>query len=286
MFYVKLSTQFYEFKNTMKNQKISTVLSSTLLAAFIGAALVGCATVDEDKSANWSPNKIYAEAKSEANDGAFDKAIPLYEKLEGRAAGTPLAQQAQLDKAYAQFKNGDQAQAIATIDRFLTLHPASPALDYALYLKGTVNFSDNLGFFGSYTQQDLSERDQKAAKESFDAYKALVAKFPDSKYSTDAKQRITYIVNSLAAYEVHVARYYFSRGAYVAAINRAQLAITDYRDVPALEEAMYIAYKSYEALDIPQLRDDAKRIMETSFPKSELLLSGNKSVSRSWWKIW
>ena len=286
MFYVKLSTQFYEFKNTMKNQQVSTAISNTLLAAFIGAALVGCASVDEDKSANWSPNKIYAEAKSEANDGAFDKAIPLYEKLEGRAAGTPLAQQAQLDKAYAQFKNGDQAQAIATIDRFLTLHPASPALDYALYLKGTVNFSDNLGFFGSYTQQDLSERDQKAAKESFDAYKALVAKFPDSKYSTDAKQRITYIVNSLAAYEVHVARYYFSRGAYVAAINRAQLAITDYRDVPALEEAMYIVYKSYEALDIPQLRDDAKRIMETSFPKSELLLSGNKSVARSWWKIW
>ena len=286
MFYVKLSTQFYEFKNTMKNQQVSTAISNTLLAAFIGAALAGCASVDEDKSANWSPNKIYAEAKSEANDGAFDKAIPLYEKLEGRAAGTPLAQQAQLDKAYAQFKNGDQAQAIATIDRFLTLHPASPALDYALYLKGTVNFSDNLGFLGSYTQQDLSERDQKAAKESFDAYKALVAKFPDSKYSTDAKQRITYIVNSLAAYEVHVARYYFSRGAYVAAINRAQLAITDYRDVPALEEAMYIVYKSYEALDIPQLRDDAKRIMETSFPKSELLLSGNKSAARSWWKIW
>jgi outer membrane protein assembly factor BamD len=282
MFYVKLSTQFYEFKNTMKNQRIS----KAFLSAFVCFGLVACASVNEDKSANWSPNKIYAEAKSEANDGAYDKAIPLYEKLEGRAAGTPLAQQAQLDKAYAQFKNGDQAQAIATIDRFLKLHPASPALDYALYLKGTVNFSDNLGFFGSYTKQDLSERDQKAAKESFDAYKELVAKFPESKYTSDAKQRMTYIVNSLALYEVHVAKYYFSRGAYVAAINRAQLAISDYRDVPALEEAMYIIYKSYEALDIAQLRDDAKRIMETSFPKSELLLSGNKSVSRSWWKIW
>jgi outer membrane protein assembly factor BamD len=282
MFYVKLSTQFYEFKNTMKNQS----LSKAFLSVFVCSGLIACATVTEDKTANWSPNKIYSEAKSEANDGAYDKAIPLYEKLEGRAAGTPLAQQAQLDKAYAQFKNGDQAQAIATIDRFLKLHPASPALDYALYLKGTVNFSDNLGFFGSYTKQDLSERDQKAAKESFDAYKELVAKFPESKYSSDAKQRMTYIVNSLALYEVHVAKYYFSRGAYVAAINRAQLAITDYRDVPALEEAMYIIYKSYEALDIVQLRDDAKRILETSFPKSEFLLSGNKSVGRSWWKIW
>ncbi len=282
MFYVKLSTQFYEFKNTMKNQS----LSKSFLSVFICSGLFACASVTEDKTTSWSPNKIYSEAKSEANDGAYDKAIPLYEKLEGRAAGTPLAQQAQLDKAYAQFKNGDQSQAIATIDRFLKLHPASPALDYALYLKGTVNFSDNLGFFGSYTKQDLSERDQKAAKESFDAYKELVAKFPESKYSSDAKQRMTYIVNSLALYEVHVAKYYFSRGAYVAAINRAQLAITDYRDVPALEEAMYIIYKSYEALDIVQLRDDAKRILETSFPKSEFLLSGNKSVTRSWWKIW
>jgi outer membrane protein assembly factor BamD len=290
MLHVKLSTQFYEFKNTMNNQQVSKTFLSTYLSLFVSSficlGLVACASVNEDKSANWSPNKIYAEAKSEASDGAYDKAIPLYEKLEGRAAGTPLAQQAQLDKAYAQFKNGDQAQAIATIDRFLKLHPASPALDYALYLKGTVNFSDNLGFFGSYTKQDLSERDQKAAKESFDAYKDLVAKFPESKYSSDAKQRMTYIINSLALYEVHVAKYYYSRGAYVAAINRAQLAITDYRDVPALEEAMYIIYKSYEALDIVQLRDDAKRIMETSFPKSELLLSGNKSVARSWWKLW
>ncbi len=287
MFDVKLSTQFYEFKNTMKNHYVRSLTLSTCVSAFFVLTLVGCAsTTIDDKTANWSPNKIYAEAKSEANDGAYDKAIPLYEKLEGRAAGTPLAQQAQLDKAYAQFKNGDQAQAIATIDRFLKLHPASPALDYALYLKGTVNFSDNLGFFGSYTKQDLSERDQKAAKESFDAYKELVAKYPESKYSSDAKQRMTYIVNSLALYEVHVAKYYFSRGAYVAAINRAQLAISDYRDVPALEEAMYIIYKSYEALDIPQLRDDAKRIMETSFPKSEFLLSGNKSAARSWWKFW
>lgn len=282
MFNVKLSTELQGLRisrsTLMKNQ--------VLLSAALCLGLASCSTVSEDKTANWSPNKIYAEAKAEVNDGAYDKAIPLYEKLEGRAAGTPLAQQAQLDKAYAQFKNGDQAQAIATIDRFIKLHPASPALDYALYLKGTVNFADNLGFLGSFTRQDLSERDQKAAKESFEAYKELAARFPDSKYTADARQRMTYIVNSLALYEVHVARYYFSRGAYVAAINRAQLAIADYRDVPALEEAMYIIFKSYDALGIPELRDDAKRVMEKSFPKSEYLLTGVKTGSRSWWKLW
>lgn len=282
MFNIKLSTQFQDLKiSRLALMKIRVTLSTALCMG-----LAACSTVSEDKAANWSPNKIYAEAKAEANDGAYDKAIPLYEKLEGRAAGTPLAQQAQLDKAYAQFKNGDQAQAIATIERFIKLHPASPALDYALYLKGTVNFADNLGFMGSLTRQDLSERDQKAAKESFEAYKELAAKFPDSKYTADARQRMTYIVNSLALYEVHVARYYFSRGAYVAAINRAQLAIADYRDVPALEEAMYIIFKSYDALGIPDLRDDAKRVMEKSFPKSEYLLTGVKPGAKSWWQLW
>ena len=140
---------------------------------------------------------------------AYDKAIPLFEKLEGRAAGTPLAQQAQLEKAYAQYKGGDQAQALATLDRFMKLHPASPAIDYALYLKGIVNFNDNLGMFAFLSRQDLSERDQKAAKESFEAFKELVTRFPDSRYTPDARARMTYIVNSLAQYEVHVARYYY-----------------------------------------------------------------------------
>ena len=114
--------------------------------------------------------------------------------------------------------------ALATLDRFIKLHPASPALDYALYLKGIVNFNDNLGMFSFLTRQDLSERDQKAAKESFESFKELATRFPDSRYTPDARARMTYIVNSLAQYEVHVARYYYSRGAYVAAINRAQHA--------------------------------------------------------------
>src|SRR5690606_21654000 len=121
----------------------------------------------------------------ERENGNFDKAISLYEKLEGRAAGTPLAQQAQLDKAYTYYKSNEQAQALAVLDRFLRLHPASPALDYALYLKGLVNFNDNLGLFGSLAQQDLSERDQKSAKASFESFRDVVTRFPDSKYAAD-----------------------------------------------------------------------------------------------------
>ena len=233
-----------------------------------------------------SPNKIYAEAKDEMNSGSYEKAVPLLEKLEGRAAGTPLAQQAQLDKAYAHYKSSEPAQAIATLERFMKLHPASPAVDYALYLKGIVNFNDNLGMFSFITRQDLSERDQKAAKESFESFKELVTRFPDSRYSPDARQRMTYIVNSLAEYEVHVARFYFKRGAYLAAINRAQLAVSDYRDVPATEEALFIMVKSYDELGMAQMRDDSRRVLEKNFPQSEFLSRGFKSSSDPWWKLW
>jgi outer membrane protein assembly factor BamD len=252
----------------------------------VAALLAACSSTSDDKTSTWSPNRIYSEAKDEMDSGAYDKAIPLYEKLEGRAAGTPMAQQAQLDKAYAHYKSGDQAQALATLDRFMKLHPASPALDYALYLKGVVNFNDNLGIFSFLSRQDLSERDQKAAKESFEAFKELVTRFPDSKYAADASARMTYIVNSLAQYEVHVARYYFQRGAYVAAVNRAQNALTDYQNVPAQEEALFILMRSYDALGMTQLRDDAKRVLEQSYPKSEYLTRGVKSSQEPWWKLW
>jgi len=250
------------------------------------ALLAGCSSTKDDKTATWSPNRIYAEAKDEAGSGSYDKAVPLYEKLEGRAAGTPLAQQAQLEKAYAQYKGGDKAAAVSTIDRFLKLHPASPALDYALYLKGVINFNDDLGMFAFLTRQDLSERDQKAAKESFESFKELVTRFPESRYTPDARQRMNYIVNSLAQYEVHVARYYYSRGAYLAAINRAQSAIADYREVPAVEEALYIIVRSYDALGMNDLRDDAQRVLTSNYPQSTYLTQGFKTKDDPWWKMW
>ena len=255
------------------------VLASTLV-------LSACSTTKVDETAGWSPNRIYTEATEERAAGNYEKSVTLLEKLEGRAAGTPLAQQAQLDKAYTHYKGGEQAQALAAIDRFQKLHPASPAMDYALYLKGLVNFNDNLGIFGSLARQDLSERDQKAAKESFESFRELVTRFPDSRYTPDARSRMTYIVNSLAQYEVHVARYYHSRGAYVAAINRAQTALADYAEAPASEEALFIMVRSYDALGMTQLRDDTRRVMQTNYPQSAYLGQGGKSSSGPWWKIW
>ncbi|MCF8159836.1 MAG: outer membrane protein assembly factor BamD [Polaromonas sp.] len=268
----------------MPHAKLSAVCAWMLAAGLV--FLSACSTAVKDPTAEWSPNKIYAEAKDELSSGSYEKAIELLEKLEGRAAGTPLAQQAQLDKAYAHYKAGEPVLAIATLERFIKLHPASPALDYALYLKGIVNFNDDLGLFSALTRQDLAERDQKAAKDSFESFKELVNRFPDSRYAPEASQRMNYIVNSLAQSEVHVARYYFERRAYLAAINRAQTAITDYQGVPALEEALFIMVKSYDALGMTALRDDTQRVLEKNYPKTPYLVQGFKSKNDPWWKIW
>lgn len=268
----------------MHSPKLSAFYVLVLAGLVLG--LTACTAPPLDKTLTMTPDQIYADAKDEISIGGYDKAIGLLEKLEGRAAGTPLAQQAQLDKAYAMYKTEQSAQAIATLDRFMKLHPASPAFDYALYFKGLINFNGDLGLFSSITRQDLSERDQLAAKESFASFKELVARFPTSKYAPDARLRMAYIVNSLAQYEVHVARYYFSRGAYLAAINRAQQAVSDFPQAPAREEALYILFKSYESLGMTQLRDDTRRVLALNYPDSEYLVQGFKSKDDPWWKFW
>ncbi len=263
-------------------------LSTVWMAAGITCAVLlsGCADSNYDPTKNWSVDKLFSEAKDEMAAGGYEKAIGLYEKLEGRAAGTPLAQQAQLDKAWAQYKTNEPVQAVATLDRFIKLHPASPALDYALYLKGLVNFNDNLGWFSSFAEQDLAERDPKQAKESFEAFRELVTRFPDSKYSVDARLRMAFIKNSLARSDVHVARFYYERGAYVAAINRAQITVQEFRDVPAVEEALFIMVQSYDRLGMTELREDTKRVLLATYPGSKLLMPEAQTTKKSWWKIW
>ena len=253
-----------------------------LSAVLMAIVLAACASTEKDETAGWSVDKIYTEARDLMGNLQYEKAAALFEKLEGRAAGTILAQQAQLEKAYAYHKNKDTALAISTLDRFMKIHPASPAMDYALYLKGVINFNDDTGFLNFLTQQDMADRDQKAAKESFEAFKELVARYPDSKYSEDARLRMTYMVNNLARSEVNVARYYYKRGAYVAALNRVQVTIQDYPGTPAIKDALELLAQCYDQLGMTQLRDDTRRVLALNYPES----LQPQPAPKSWWKFW
>lgn len=250
------------------------------------AALSGCSLLPEqvDETKNWSVSKLYSEARSEMSDGNYSKAIKLYEKLESRYPYGRYAQQAQIEVAYAYYKDNEAASAITACERFIKLHPNHPNVDYAYYLKGLVNFNDDLGVLNLIGQQDMTERDPKAAREAFQSFKELITRYPDSKYAPDAQARMKYLVNALAQHEVHVADYYMRRGAYVAAVNRAQTAITTYPQAPANERALLIMVKSYDAMGMNDLRDDAERVMRQNFPDSKYLTAAQEK--KPWWKLW
>lgn len=258
-----------------------------LLGASVLAMLAACSsTPPEDPNSEAALEKLYAEAREDISSGSYERAIKTLERIEGRAAGTLMAQQASLDMAWAQYKSGERAAAVTTLERFIKLNPSSPALDYALYLKGLSNFNEDLGLFGRIARQDVAERDQQASRDALLAFRQIVEQFPESKYADDARIRVDYITNTLAVYEVHVARYYYQRAAYVAAANRAQQAVTEFQRAPATEEALYIMMQSYEKLGLKPLRDDAERVLKQNFPESDYLASGFASKKRAWWQLW
>ncbi|MFL6700591.1 MAG: outer membrane protein assembly factor BamD [Vitreoscilla sp.] len=256
----------------------------TLLAPIcLVAALAACGATQAEKDAATPVEKLYADAMDDVEGANYDRAIKSLDRIEGKAAGSILAQQAQLELAYLYWKTADKVQAIATIDRFIKLHPSSPALDYALYLRGVINFNDDLGFLSSFTGQNLAERDQAAARESYQSFKQLSEQFPDSKYTADARLRMDFTVNMLAEYEVRVANYYMRRGAYVAAANRAKESVIEFPQTASTAEALSVMVQSYDKLGLTKLRDDAQRVLDKNFPNSTFSESSKK---QAWWKFW
>jgi outer membrane protein assembly factor BamD len=253
----------------------------------LGLGLSGCGLLPEvaDETAGWSAQRLYSEAKDNLNEGEYEKAIKLYETLEARYPYGRYAQQAQLEIAYAYYKDEEPISAIAACDRFIKLHPNHPNVDYAYYLKGLANFTEDLSLFSRFSSQDMSERDPKAARDSFVAFKELVTRFPDSKYAEDAQARMKYLVNAISANEVHVAKYYLKREAYVAAANRAKSVVTNYPETPAIEEALAIMVVAYDRLGIEDLRDDALRVLQLNYPNSKYA-KGVDLSGKSWWKFW
>jgi outer membrane protein assembly factor BamD len=265
-------------------QKKLSVLVAT--CALVGLSACGWLPEQTDETKNWSAEKLYAEAREEMQGMHYEAAIRLFERLESNYPFGTYAAQAQMEIAYAHYKAGDQAQALAAVERFIKLHPNHPQVDYMYYLRGLINFNDQLGFLSFIYKQDPTERDPKATREAFAAFKALVDKFPDSKYAPDSIQRMSYLINAMAQYEVHVANYYYRRGAYLAALNRAMAAVADYSDAPAREEALFLMIRSYDKLNMPVLRDDTQRIFMANYPNSRFLNPDAATGDEPWWKFW
>ena len=256
-----------------------------LLSALMALAAAGCGLLPDvkDETAGWSAEQLYNNAHEAMASGNYTRAVKLFETLEARYPYGRFAQQAILEGAYANWRLSEQATATAACDRFIRTYPNHPNVDYAYYLKGLVYFREDQGLFGYVYELDLAERDPKQMRESFAAFKELTQKYPDSRYVEDAQIRMRYLTNALGMYEVHVARYYYNRGAFIAAANRAQAALVSYPQTPSNEHALDVMEKSYRKLGLTQLADDARHVLEKTFPQSTYVVAGS---SKPWWKFW
>ena len=243
-----------------------------LLIALFGASS-GCSLLPDqiDTTKNWSASKFYSEAKGALTGGDYEGAIQYYEMLEARFPFGKYAQQAQVEIAYAYYKYDEPASALAAADRFIKLHPRHPHVDYLYYLKGLVNFNAGKDLISKYIPQDPTQRDPGAARAAFEDFSILVRKYPNSKYSVDARQRMLFLRNNLAEYEIHVANYYMNRDAYIAAVNRAKYVVENFQKTAAIPKALAIMVKAYKLMGLQDLSDDAMRVLKLNFPNHAAL---------------
>ncbi len=245
-----------------------TLLRITLLLLL--TVLGACSSTSEKDSFQTFPEldarELYETALTSLKNGNYQAAIRRLEALDLRYPFGAYSQQSQLDLIFAYHKHGDTASALSTADRFIRQNPRHPNVDYAYYMKGVVNFVSEVGFFQEIFSAKLSQRDASSARQAFEDFSELVRRFPDSHYIADARQRMIFLRNRLAEYEIHVAKYYMTREAYLAAANRAKYVVEHYPKTPSVAKALDIMVTAYEILELSELADKARQVLEYNYP--------------------
>ncbi|MDN3638951.1 outer membrane protein assembly factor BamD [Simiduia curdlanivorans] len=234
-----------------------------LIAALLLVA--GCSSTDDEPKVS-TEKEFYDAAQRLLNSSQWEPAIRNLQLLEENFPFGAYAEQAQLELIYGYYKSNQPEAAIAAADRFIRLHPQHRNVDYAYYMKGLTSYTQNQGIFERFIPSDLTDRDPGAARESFAHFAQLIARYPDSQYAGDARKRMIHLRNILARYEIHVANYYFKRGAYLAAANRGRYVVENFQLTPAVPDALAVMAQGYHLLEMNELADSAVEILKANFP--------------------
>jgi len=254
--------------------------------ALLGIALVmgGCRK-DREFEEQRPAAELYADAKTSLDNKSWARAIALYKLLQTRYPFGRYTEQSMLDLSYAYYKGREPENAISTLNRFIRTYPTHPNVDYAYYLKGLVNYDENLGFLERMMPSRVRDRDQSSARDAFLDFSELLRRYPDSRYVADARQRMVFLRNNLAAYEIEVADYYMRRKAYIAATNRARYALENYPNTPESAEALVLLHRAYTELNLPELASGAMSVLELNYPDNYYVQGRKKK--RSWMeRLW
>jgi outer membrane protein assembly factor BamD len=261
--------------------RLDLAYSTRILLLSLGLAVLatGCRShrADDAKS---GPEVIYARAQKAMKNSSYGEAIKQLEALQSRFPFSEPARQAQLDLIYAYYKSRQTDPAIDAADTFMRENPTNPRIDYAYYMKGLVYFERQANFLERYFNVDLSQRPPVNARKSFESFDELIKKYPHSPYVGDARQRMIFLRNRLADFELHVALYYMRRGAFVGAINRAKFCVENYDGAPAVRGSMKVLVDAYRQLHMADLAADAERVYSANYPGSLKDIDAKKS----WWR--
>lgn len=242
---------------------IAPILFSSLL-------LTGCASNKEEKVS--SEQKLYERAQLALNSSNYDSAIKDLNLIEEHYPFGVFGEQSQLELIYAHFQSEDFDEVIAACDRFIRLHPQHRNADYAYYMKGLASFSKERGFLATVLSIDNTNRDPGAAKEAIVQFNDFLLRYPRSVYAPDAQKRMTYLRNVLARYEIHVANYYFKRGAYMAALNRGRYVVENFQGSPAVPDALAVMAQAYYLLNMDTLAADSVKVLKANYPDHPALM--------------
>jgi outer membrane protein assembly factor BamD len=228
--------------------------------------------------------QYYDKANTAMYKGDYQTAIVHYETLEARYPFSKQARQGQLDLMFAYYRNREPESVIDASRQFERENPTHPRVDYAIYMRGIALFSGEKSAFHRLFNVDLSKRPPKDARDSYSAFAELIRRFPDSRYAPDTRQRMIFLRNRVAEHENHIAQYYYERGAYAAALSRANYAIKVFDGAPTTDDSLVIMVESYRKLGMYDLADDAEVVLENSFPNARLPEPVNEADP--WYQFW
>ena len=260
----------------MKNLSLMLLILSLSLTT--GCSWLGWGDEEqtEEDSAGLTEKDFYERIQTSLNASNWTVAISNLQLLESQFPFGKYAEQGQLELIYAQYKSGDYESSIASADRFIRLHPQHPNVDYAFYVKGLSEISQTGGFFDSFLPTDSSMRDIGEARGAFTTLTELLSRFPESPYAADTRKRLVSLRNRLARAEIHVANYYFTRGAYLAAANRGRFVVENFQQSPAVPDGLAVMAQAYYLLEMKELADNSVKVLVANYPEHPSLDSNGQ----------
>lgn len=240
-----------------------------VVITLLGLLLNACAANSADPMIAFegqSATQVYQRAKTALAAGHYEQAIKAYEALAVIYPFTPYSERAQLELAYSYYQENNSMAAQSTLNHFIQLYPRSQWIDYAYYLKAVVNMDQDRGWYLRYVPIDVALRDPGSMRQAYTDFDEFIRHFPQSRYVPDARQRLIYLRNTFAEYELQIADYYFRRKAYIAAANRAKDVVRNYQGAPAVEKALLLLIKSYRNLGLDDLANQSIAVYRLNFP--------------------